>query len=252
MINTVKRMVALLLVLSIIFVSMGSCSVFDRGADKIFSKKLSREAKWLKGLSADDVVSVDIKDRSGSRGPGSLNVCCYTEDKEVIEKIIADYQNLKITNKSGGFQIKNGGWIYYVIFTMSDGSVEKLYFNSGYYCQGSESFKVVSQNNMIDYYEMCDHYYYFECFSTEADVYANTDNPVIVGKAEKINFWAFSYIELAEIDSDVDADYYVDSEFGKIYILGESQFCYERQGKIECYELKNGHTFSDFITFFNK
>lgn len=76
--NTVTKMIAILLMLTILSASMISCSTGGM-LGEIFSKDLSKQATWLDGLSADDVTRIDIKEKSSSIAPGRLDGCYYTE-----------------------------------------------------------------------------------------------------------------------------------------------------------------------------
>ena len=145
--------------------------------------------------------------------------------------------------------MKAGGGIEIVTFTMSDGSTKQLYFNSGYYVQGSQAFNVVSIDAVSDYYNECEKYYRFVSYTNESDVYTNTETPEVVGRAKNIGLWEFVIVETEQTNLYETAPYYVDASFGKIYILSETEFCRESRGTFVCYELINGQKFNDFMTF---
>ena len=251
MTRIVKRIFVFVLMTCLLSAMTVSCTVLDKIADLSFKGNLPEKADWLQGLSADSVVKIDIKDSSYSVEPGSTDHCYYTENKEVIEKIIEVYHNLRIKrDTSGRHNEVIGGDSRMVTFTFADGHTEELYFHNGYYIQGLLVFDIVFGNKVHNYFNECERYSRFVTLSNEANVYTNTDEPQLVGKAENIELWEFVDIDpVEETDSPEKAMSYVDSSFGKIYVLSDTGFCVEKLGELSYYELTNGQTFGDFITF---
>ena len=241
--NSLKRVFALALVVSLLAALMVSCS-----GTPIAKGKLREQARWLEGLTAESVVKVDIKCTAYSVAPGTINSCYYTQDKDVIAKIIEIYQNMEIKMDTPD-KVNDlvGGSSRSITFTFTDGHTEELYFLHGYYKSGMFVYDIVCGDDK-DYYNDCEQYLRFSNYSNEDDVYSCADEPAIIGKATGIETWEFIYINAPEnVDPQKDALFYIEASFGRIYFFDETRFCVAQSEETTYYELTNGQTVSDFV-----
>ena len=241
--NIVKRVLALGIMIFLLAALMVSCS----GAP-IAKGKLREQARWLEGLTAESVVKVDIKCTAYSVAPGTTNSCYYTQDKDVIAKIIEIYQNMEIKmDMPDKVNDLVGGSSRSITFTFTDGHTEELYFLHGYYKSGMFVYDIVYGDNE-DYYNDCERYWRFTDYSSEAEVYSCLDESAIIGKATDIENWEFVFNDaLDNADPEADAMFYIDASFGKIYFFDETSFCVVHTGETKYYELTNGQKISDYV-----
>ena len=241
--NIVKRVLALGIMIFMLAALMVSCS-----GPPIAKGKLREQARWLEGLTAESVVKVDIKCTAYSVAPGTTNSCYYTQDKDVIAKIIEIYQNMEIKMDTPD-KVNDlvGGSSRSITFTFTDGHTEELYFLHGYYKSGMFVYDIVYGDN-DDYYNDCERYWRFADYSNESDIYSCAEEPAIIGKATDIENWEFVFNDaLDNADPEAEAMFYIDASFGKIYFFNETSFCVTKMGETKYYELTNGQKISDYV-----
>ena len=242
--KTVKKLIAFVLIVCAFATSMSSCSGLP------FAPKLSSKVSWLKNANADTVVKVLIDENAYGMAPGSIFSSYYSEDKEVIEKIITYFCNIRVSRDYSGrvYQI-DGGSGRTVTVTFADRGTKSLLFKHGYFIDGNKVYKTYTSENIRDYYSEFNRYFRFNTYKNTGSVYTNTEDAICVGEAEKIGSWHFIYLsEMDDEDDYLQATHYIEVSFGKIYILSETRFCVKFYNEIEYYELIDGQSFIGFIT----
>ena len=245
--KVIKKTIVFILICCTLTASMLSCSLFERKSDdQPFFGKLSEQATWLNEVTADNVVRVGVLHIFYGVHPSTLMDSYYSTTESEIVAFIDFYKNLEVEEVNPD-EIKEvyGGGGRNIVFTYADGSSKTIYMTQGCFIIGSQVFKPKASDD-FDYKTTFDRYSRMG-YDKPSNVFTNTEEPELVGETDDISDFRFKAIE-AEEDAYLNATHYIEVEFGKIYILSETQFCVDKTKAIDYYELMEGQTFSDFIT----
>lgn len=246
MTKTLKKLIAFLLIICGLTVSMLSCSFWGEKAEELFVGKLSDQATWLKEASSENVVRVGVLRLINGIHPSTLMDCYYSTTESEIVAFIEFYKNLEVEEVSSDkIEAVIGGGGINIEFTYADGSSKTIHKTQGYFIIGSQAFKPKASDD-FDYKTTFDRYSRMG-YDKPSNVFTNTEEPELVGETDDISDFRFKAIE-AEEDAYLNATHYIEVEFGKIYILSETQFCINKIKAIDYYELMEGQSFRDFIT----
>lgn len=180
---------------------------------------------WLTGLTAEDVARVKISTRYSRELDDSPFVYVQsTAHKDVIAKILGDYQRLGVDTTSEGWLPMEGAGGIVVTFILRDGSVREINFVSGHYRADENTYFAVpviptlmpyDDENVIDSFSLrLDSDSYIACKS-------GREETVIVYRLEGLEFTdCEEYLDY----KTSDCLYYIETEVGTIYIYNDTVF----------------------------
>lgn len=180
---------------------------------------------WLTGLTAEDVARVKISTRYSRELDDSPFVYVQsTAHKDVIAKILGDYQRLGVDTTSEGWLPMEGAGGIVVTFILRDGSVREINFVSGHYLADENTYFAVpviptlmpyDDENVIDSFSLrLDLDSYIACKS-------GSEETVIVYRLEGLEFTdCEEYLDY----KTSDCLYYIETEVGTIYIYNDTVF----------------------------
>lgn len=248
--KTVKRLIAFVLMIFMMSSSMLSCSFFEdkqEQSEEPFVGKLSEKATWLKEATSDNVVKAGVVSILYGVAPNEMKDCYYSSDKIEITALINFYCNIEVKEVAPDvIEGMNGGGGSNIVLTYNDGSTKTLLYRHGYYVIGSEVFQATT-NETFDYRTTFDLYKRID-YQKLSYVYTNTETPQRVGQTDSVSDFRFRIIE-AEEDAYLSATHYIETDFGRIYILSETTFYLDNSYYVfHYYELIEGQLFSAFLT----
>ena len=252
--KNITKAICCILSLCLLCTALFSCTLFEEwqqdssnDSQQKFSGKLTEKLAWLNDATGDTVAKVEVKKLSFGVDPGTTADCYTSTDKTEILDFISFYRSLEIDEvDSSVIENMNGGGGLDIIFTYTDKSTQTIKYRHGYYVIGSQVFKARGSDTP-DYKSSFDLSYRFLDGGTKCDVFTNEDECECVGQIGSVGDLRFTIIT-AENDDYLTATHYIETGFGRIYILSNTEFCVYEADYQAYYELIDGQSFRDFIT----
>ncbi len=209
-------------------------------------------AQWLKEITAEDIAEIKMISTSSGIAPGSFKYISSSTQKATIARLFEDYYWLDTSPVNPEDVRVPGGSILTVQFILTDGTVKALTFNNeAYFDDKGNVYKplyIPSFNYVPEYTSS----YGFTTYIGTGAVYNSNNNPVCEIPVDALEFIITGY------DFSLFAngyDYYINTEFGKLYFVkfeifssegdnhelvrvdyyfivdGDTEFCYRLVGK---------------------
>lgn len=196
-----------------------SCGKSD---NNLLGIRMSAINSWLRKSNASDVVKVEQIHTYYGIAPDISMTSYYSTEQDVISEYLECYKNVKLTPAL--MKASGGGGSTVIVFTFADGSSEKISIINGYYIHGLLCFDVHYQSGH-DCTDDMNAFYRFNVSEDSYSVYTCTDSPELVKEAKTgasdLRFVEYKGEEL----SDIQSEYFLETSFGKIYVLSDS-ICY--------------------------
>lgn len=189
---------------------------------------------WIWDLSADNVKEIKTTAEYVGVAPGRLKDIQRTTDKEVIEKVIADYTyNTTMQRIEREEALVTGGSAFTIEFILASGEVKELYFNNGVYQYYKPELSISWYFKMdkiptLKQYTNVKNSYSFITYRPTYDLF--TIDGEKVGEFDGIDRFEFVEYREPEIpDGEVaispgEATHYIVGDIGTMYICSDKIF----------------------------
>lgn len=203
---------------------------FTDGPIEIFF--LKEYAGWLTELNAENVAEIKTTFEYVGVAPGSLKDITKTTDKTVIANLLKAYANVEMRTVARSETYIDGGSAFTIEFTLTDGTVNRLYFNNGFYTYGLEEdeisalcyFQLYTMPTLKDY-DNVENSNGFITYIGKGTVYDKDNNPVGEISIDELEFVEFD----GNVDAEVTGEYYtVETEFGTLRFPYSNYWFYQQ------------------------
>ena len=244
-----RRIIALVMVLSISVLSLVSCEAIDSFKDKIFTMRMEDRIPMLKELECDDIAEVAIHDISYS-SPGHLNIVCRSTDRNTISSFLDKCKSTTVTYATRRDTSVNGGGGRKIVFVLNDGTKKTISIsNKVIYLSNGANLKVEEYPTFDKDNDVYSSSLTFMTYEKEYEIYERdtTGNRTLIGKStgiDKLEFVRYT----GDNYEDVIPTYYF--SFDCIYdmcIVSDRVFYVEKYGVKQFYELTSQKSFYEII-----
>lgn len=182
---------------------------------------LHRYEGWLLELEAEDIAEIKTTFEYVGIAPGSLKDISRTTDKTVIKELLENFAYTSMTYAGDDAAYPDGGSAFTIEFTLTDGTVKKLFFNNCLYEYASDQpdglelrYFVLDSIPTLEGHDNVTQSRGFISYVGMGTVYDKDDNPVCEIPIDELEFVEFD----GNVDAVVTGYYYtVETEFGTVW-----------------------------------
>ncbi len=183
--------------------------------------------EWLNEITAEDIAEIKIISEAVGVAPGTPKNISSSTDETVIARIFEEYYWLDTTpiSKMEG-QIAGGGGVT-VKFILKDGTAKYLFINNGNYCDTNGNYFDLLDTPNFDGGDNVTKAYGFITYIGTGTVYDGNNNSICEIPIDELEFIITGY------DFGLFAngyDYYINTEFAKLYFVKFEIFASEDGG----------------------
>ena len=173
--------------------------------------------EWLNEISAEDIAEIKIICEAVGVAPGVPKNISSSTDETVIARIFEEYYWLDTSPISKGEGEIDGGGAVTVKFILNDETVKEIYINNGNYLDTDGNYFELIDIPKFEEGDNVTKAYGFISYMGTGTVYDKENNPVCEIPIDEIEF-VITGLGFGLFDDGYD--YYVDTEFGKLYFVG--------------------------------
>ncbi len=184
-------------------------------------------AEWLNEITAEDIAEIKMISTVSGVAPGTPKNISSSTDKAVIARVFEEYYWLDtwpISKENG--EIDGGGAVT-VRFILKDGTERTLYINNRNYRDTNGNYFELLYTPKFEDTDSVTKAYGFIAYIGTGTVYDGNNNPVCEIPVDELEYIITGY------DFGLFAngyDYYINTEFGKLYFAKVDIFASESDG----------------------
>lgn len=180
--------------------------------------------EWLNEITAEDISKIKIIGEAVCVAPGTPKNISSSTDEAVIARIFEEYYWLDTTPISKMEGQIDGGSAVTVKFILKDGTEKELYINNGNYRDTNGNYFELLTTPKFKDTDNVSKAYGFITYIGIGTVYDHEYNLLCEIPIDEIEYVITGY-DFSLFNNGYD--YYVDTEFGKIYFVGVEIFASE-------------------------
>ena len=259
-----RKIIALVMVLSISVLSLVSCEVIDSIKDKMLDDGtphvedntfddgimyMKDHMSMLEELESDDIVEVAIYELIYCP-PGKLNYVYRSTDRNTISSFLDKCKSTTVTYATLEDTLVAGGGGRKIVFVLNDGTKKTIYISNEFICLNNGVYLKVEEYPAFD--KDNDVYNVSNTFVTEKKEYEiyerdTTGNRTLIGKSTGIDKLEFVRCTGDNYEDVIPTHYFLFDYIYDMCIVSDRVFYVEEYGVKRFYELTSQKSFYEII-----